>query len=82
MCIRDRPNATPWMVMDGRSNCVAGAQVVLYEQVTCDEQQWQIRKNANGSYCLSPKKDVYKRQVPACSDKRPPALGVPRWCPA
>ena len=52
------PNATPWMVMDGRSNCVAGAQVVLYEQVTCDEQQWQIRKNANGSYCLSPKKNL------------------------
>lgn len=46
------------MVMDGRSNCVAGAQVILYPyRASLSEQKWEIRKNANGTYCLSPKKN-------------------------
>ncbi len=47
------------MVMDGRSNCVAGAQVILYQYVTdAPEQLWFIRQNSNGTYCLSPKKNL------------------------
>lgn len=51
--------ASGTMVMDGRSNCVAGAQVVLYQyDSTCSEQRWEIRQNSNGTYCLSPKKNL------------------------
>lgn len=47
------------MVMDGRSNCVAGAQVILYQYVSdAPEQLWFIRQNSNGTYCLSPKKNL------------------------
>jgi len=47
------------MVMDGRSNCVAGAQVILYQfDTSCEEQYWEIRKNSNGTYSLSPKKNL------------------------
>lgn len=47
------------MVMDGRSNCVAGAQVILYEYSSSyEEQLWEIRKNSNGTYSLSPKKNL------------------------
>ncbi|MCI9450032.1 MAG: peptidoglycan DD-metalloendopeptidase family protein [Clostridiales bacterium] len=51
--------ASGTMVMDGRSNCVAGAQVILYQyDSTCSEQRWEIRQNSNGTYCLSPKKNL------------------------
>ena len=47
------------MVLDGRSNCVAGAQVILYEyDAGCTEQQWLIRINSNGTYCLSPRRNL------------------------
>lgn len=47
------------MVMDGRKNCVAGAQVILYQYVAgAEEQLWFVQKNANGTYCLSPKKNT------------------------
>ena len=48
------------MVMDGRSNCVAGAQVILYPRVSeAPEQDWYFRRNDDGTYCISPKKNVY-----------------------
>ena len=48
------------MVMDGRSNCVAGAQVILYPRVSeAPEQDWYFRRNDDGTYCISPKKHVY-----------------------
>jgi len=48
------------MVMDGRKNCVAGAQVVLYESVSdAPEQRWHLRRNGNGTFSISPKKNVY-----------------------
>ena len=49
------------MVMDGRSNCVNGAQVILYNKVAnAPEQEWHLRRNDDdGTYCLSPKKNVY-----------------------
>jgi len=48
------------MVMDGRYNCVAGAQVVLYESVSdAPEQRWHLRRNGNGTFSISPKKNVY-----------------------
>ena len=47
------------MVLDGRSNCVAGAQVILYEyDAGCTEQQWRIRINSNGTFCLSPRRNL------------------------
>lgn len=51
---------TPAMVMDGRSNCVSGAQVILYKFVyEAPEQIWHVKKNSNGTFSLSPKKNVY-----------------------
>ncbi|GEM_PF-797132 len=48
------------MVMDGRSNCVAGAQVILYQDVSgAPEQNWHLRKNSNGTFSIAPKKNVY-----------------------
>ena len=48
------------MVMDGRSNCVAGAQVILYQDVSgASEQNWHLRKNSNGTFSIAPKKNVY-----------------------
>lgn len=47
------------MVMDGRKNCVAGAQVILYKYVAgAGEQLWVVRKNTNGTYCLSPQRNT------------------------
>ncbi|MCI8590368.1 MAG: peptidoglycan DD-metalloendopeptidase family protein [Clostridiales bacterium] len=46
------------MVLDGRSNCVEGAQVILYEyDASCTEQQWQVKTNSNGTFCLSPRRN-------------------------
>lgn len=52
-------NASGTMVMDGRSNCVAGAQVILYTyNSSYTEQQWKIESNTDGSYCISPMKNT------------------------
>lgn len=53
------PNATGTKVMDGRSNCVAGAQVILYDLVGADEQYWHFRKNEDGTYYITPSKNIY-----------------------
>lgn len=48
------------MVMDGRSNCVAGAQVILYQETSnSPEQRWHLRRNSNGTFSIAPKKNVY-----------------------
>ena len=52
-------SSTAMKVMDGRSNCVAGAQVILYDFVGGDEQYWHFRKNEDGTYYISPLKNVY-----------------------
>ncbi|MCI8332664.1 MAG: peptidoglycan DD-metalloendopeptidase family protein [Clostridiales bacterium] len=50
--------ATQRMVLDGRSNCVEGAQVIIYEyDASCTEQQWQVKVNSNGTFCLSPRRN-------------------------
>lgn len=32
------------MVLDGRANCVAGAQVIIYEWAYASEQTWRIKR--------------------------------------
>ena len=47
------------MVLDARSNCVAGAQVVIWEYDSIYvEHLWRILPQSNGSYKLVPKKNV------------------------
>ena len=45
--------------MDGSPNCVAGAQVILNENDGTTEQYWYFRRNDDGSYWISPSKNVY-----------------------
>ena len=51
------------MMLDGRSNCVAGAQVVIYDQTSyygelASSLQWRIVKLSNGSYQFIPKRNT------------------------
>ena len=57
---RVKTTLTTGMVMDGRSNCVNGAQVILYSNTSnAPEQKWHLKRNEDdGTYCLSPAKNV------------------------
>lgn len=46
------------MVLDGRANCVAGAQVIIYEWAYASEQTWRIKRQENGTYKLSPARNL------------------------
>ena len=48
--------------MDGRAACVAGAQVILYDYSSqYTEQLWKITKNSDGTFSLTPKKNLNLR---------------------
>ena len=49
-------------MLDGRSNCVAGAQVVIYDYTTyygelANSLQWRIVRQTNGNYQFFPKRN-------------------------
>lgn len=49
-------------MLDGRSNCVAGAQVIIYDYTThygelASSLQWRIVRQTNGSYQFFPKRN-------------------------
>lgn len=46
------------MVLDGRANCVAGAQVIIYNWAYATEQTWRIKRQENGTYKLSPARNL------------------------
>lgn len=51
------------MMLDARNDCVAGAQVVIYDQTTyygelANSLQWRIVRQTNGSYQFIPKRNT------------------------
>lgn len=46
------------MVLDGRANCVAGAQAIIYNWAYATEQTWRIKRQENETYKLSPARNL------------------------
>ena len=67
------------MVMDGRSNCVAGAQVILYNYLSgATEQAWRFTKTATEHTASPQKNPSFASQLKAARLQAMPKPSLPR----